>query len=123
MFQTVLLAWEERHESPRARELASEIVDRYEAELVVGLLVPAGSGGAPAMTDSDGLFRVTIPYRHVARDVAAFAHEHGYDLIVVGHHPPERSHRVFTHDIARELVDLADIPVLVVAEADFAYSP
>jgi nucleotide-binding universal stress UspA family protein len=49
----------------------------------------------------------------------ALAHEHGLDLIVVGHHAPERTHRVFTHDMARDLVRDATVPVLVVAEGDF----
>jgi nucleotide-binding universal stress UspA family protein len=119
VFQTVLLAWEQQHESPRAREFASELAARYDAELFVGVLVPKGSAEAEEPLEVEGEFRVTIPYRRVARDLAAFAHEHGHDLLVVGHHPPERSHRLFTHDVAQELIDVADIPVLIVAEADF----
>lgn len=120
MFQMVLLAWEHRHESPRAKALASEIAAQYDAELVVGVLAPEGDAEpAETLESVEGETRVSLPYRHVARDVAAFAHEYGYDLIVVGHHPPERTHRIFTHHTARELIDVADVPVLIVAEQDF----
>jgi nucleotide-binding universal stress UspA family protein len=48
----------------------------------------------------------------------ALAHEHAFDLIVVGHHAPERIHRVFTHDMARDVATGSVVPVLVVAEGE-----
>jgi K+-sensing histidine kinase KdpD len=118
MFQTILLAWEQAHTPAHALEVAQELANKYDAELVIGVLVPrseAAATGAHAL-DIERPARVSIPYHHAAHDLAEFAHQHGFDLLVVGHHPPERTHRLFSHDIVREIIDQADIPVLVVGE-------
>jgi nucleotide-binding universal stress UspA family protein len=123
MFSTVLLAWEVEHPSTRALAIAAEFARVYDADLTVAVLVPEHEPEPGRLPELDaayaGAAQVTVSCRHAASDLVAFAHEHGFDVIVVGHHPPEHVRRIFTHDRAREIVDRADVPVLVVAEDDF----
>jgi Universal stress protein family len=44
-----------------------------------------------------------------------FAHEHGFDLIICGHHT-RRAGRLLPHDIADDLYRRARPPVLIVGE-------
>jgi nucleotide-binding universal stress UspA family protein len=116
MFHTVLLAWEQEHPPQRALASASEMARVFDAQLVVAVLLREHEHVNELSDLLPGTERVVLPCRRPAHDLVEFAHEHGFDLLVVGHHPPERAHRIFTHDIAREIVREADVPVLVVAE-------
>jgi nucleotide-binding universal stress UspA family protein len=51
-----------------------------------------------------------------ARALLDHVREHGFDLIVCGHHHERRAGRLLLHDIARELLDQATVPVLTVAD-------
>lgn len=51
-----------------------------------------------------------------ARALLEHAHEHGFDLIICGHHHSRRAGRLLLHDVADELVREAPTPVLVVGE-------
>jgi nucleotide-binding universal stress UspA family protein len=51
-----------------------------------------------------------------ARALLDHAHEHGFDLIVCGHHPTRRAGRLLLHDVADDLYREALTPVLVVGE-------
>jgi nucleotide-binding universal stress UspA family protein len=116
MFQTVLLAWEQSHPPKRALASAGELARVFDARLVVAVLLLEHEHVNELSDLLPGIDRIVLPCRRPAHDLVEFAHEHGFDLLVVGHHPPERSHRIFSHDIAQEIVREADVPVLVVAE-------
>ncbi len=122
MFQRVLLAWEEDHPPLAALAAARNLVRVCDAELTVATVVRQERHPHPPAVAAPDLGRDVLYARVVAHHPAAgllsFAHEHGFDLLVVGHHAPERVHRVFTRDIARELAREAEMPVLVIAEAD-----
>jgi len=51
----------------------------------------------------------------VVADLLDLAHEHGSDLVVVGHHREHAPHHVFPHGLAERLVFSSRLPVLVVA--------
>jgi nucleotide-binding universal stress UspA family protein len=51
-----------------------------------------------------------------AKALLAHAHEHGFDLIVCGHHTARRAGRLLLHDVADDLYREARTPVLVVGE-------
>jgi nucleotide-binding universal stress UspA family protein len=124
MFQKILLAWEDAHPPQRALAVATEITRVYGARLSVATLVadarhPHLQVPTPAALGGDYECTMIID-RHPVAGMLALAHEHGFDLVVVGHHAPERTHRVFTHDMARDLVRESIVPVLVVAEGDFS---
>jgi nucleotide-binding universal stress UspA family protein len=53
-----------------------------------------------------------------AEALLAFAHDHGFDLLVCGHHHAHRAGRLLLRGVGESLVAKAGIPVLVVGEAD-----
>jgi nucleotide-binding universal stress UspA family protein len=129
MFQKVLLAWEDAHPPERALAVATELARVYGAKLTIAALraaptdgpkrgpAPAQSKRPPEPLDVE-IAWTTIAERHPVTGMLALAHEHAFDLIVVGHHAPERIHRVFTHDMARDVATGSLVPVLVVAEGE-----
>ena len=50
-----------------------------------------------------------------AEALADYAHEHGFDLIVCGHHPSRRAGRLLLSDVAQDLIE-QPTPVLVVSD-------
>jgi nucleotide-binding universal stress UspA family protein len=46
----------------------------------------------------------------------AYCHEHGFDLIVVGHHHSGRAGRLLLQGVAPRLIEAAEVPVLVVGK-------
>jgi nucleotide-binding universal stress UspA family protein len=119
MFQKVLLAWEDAHPPERALAVATELARVYGAKLTIAALGPAPthSKRPPEPLGVETAW-TTIAERHPVAGMLALAHEHAFDLIVVGHHAPERIHRVFTHDMARDVATGSVVPVLVVAEGE-----
>lgn len=52
-----------------------------------------------------------------AEALLAYAHEHGFDLLVCGRHHARRAGRLLSRGVGESLVAKAGIPVLVVGEA------
>jgi nucleotide-binding universal stress UspA family protein len=141
MFQRILFAWDGSEVALRAFDTAIDLTRRYDAELVA---VSIAYSPAHAETDadreesSDAAHRYLeetfgevkdraervgidvehhiIPGEHPAVTILGYAHEHGFDLIVCGHHHSQRAGRLLLHGVAQDLVSAAATPVLVVGE-------
>ncbi|MGH3049897.1 MAG: universal stress protein [Gaiellaceae bacterium] len=141
MFQKILLAWDGSRAALRALDLAVDVARRYDAELCA---VAVANSPAHAETERDrresaesarayleGAFaevrdradRVGAPLElaivegdHPPEDILAYAREHGFDLVVVGHHRGRRVGRALLQGVAERLVDESEVPVLVVGE-------
>lgn len=143
MFDKILLAWDGSDVALRAFDVAIDLGRRYEIELVA---VSIAYSPAHAETRADREESADAARRHLSetfervRDRAERAgvdveqlvlegddpattlldhcHEHGYDLIVAGHHRSGRAGRLLLHDVAPKLVAAATVPVLVVGERE-----
>jgi nucleotide-binding universal stress UspA family protein len=141
MFQRILLAWDGSEVALRAFDVAIDVTRRYEAELVA---VSVAYSPAHAETAADRTESVTAAHRYLeqsfdevrdraqragvevehqvidgdtpARSLLGYAHEHGFDLIVCGHHHERRAGRLLLKGLTQGLVADAPIPVLVVSE-------
>jgi nucleotide-binding universal stress UspA family protein len=141
VFQRILLAWDGSAVSLRAFDVAIDLGRRYEVELVA---VSVAYSPAHAETDSDRTESARAAERYLAETFAevrdradragvevehvvlrgdepapallGYCHEHGFDLIVVGHHHSGRAGRLLLRGIAPRLVEAATVPVLVVGE-------
>jgi nucleotide-binding universal stress UspA family protein len=139
MFQRILLAWDGSEASLRAFDVAIDVTRRYDAELVA---VSVAYSPAHAETEADRRETADAAHRYLtetfeqvidraqragvhvtheivdgdppARAIGAYAHEHGVDLIVCGHHPTRRAGRLLLRDIAQDLIQ-QPAPVLVVS--------
>ncbi len=140
MFQEILIAWDGSRPAERAFDLAVDIARRYGAELVAASVAHSP---AHAETEGDRLESVDAAARylretfekfcdradragvdvrqeiiegeHPAQDLLDYAREHGFDLVIIGHHRNRRSGRFLLHGIAERLIASAEIPVLVVS--------
>jgi nucleotide-binding universal stress UspA family protein len=143
MFQRILIAWDGSRPARRALDIGIDLARRYEAE-VVAVSVAHSPGHAETeadrvesveaarlyLTDTFGRVRdradrigvslehVVIEGDHPAEDLLAYAHDHGFDLVVAGHHRGSRSGRLLLHGLTERLVAAGTIPVLVVGEAN-----
>jgi nucleotide-binding universal stress UspA family protein len=143
MFEKLLLAWDGSDVALRAFDVAIDLGRRYDIELVA---VSVAYSPAHAETRDDRAESAEAARRHLAqtfervRDRAERAgvdvehliiegdepatvlldhcHEHGYDLIVAGHHRSGRAGRLLLHDVAPRLIATATVPVLVVGERE-----
>lgn len=141
MFQRILTAWDGSDAALRAFDVAIDLTRRYEAELVA---VSVAYTPAHAETEADREESTDAARRYLqetfesvrdraeragvqvtheilsgespARALLGCAHEHGFDLIVCGHHHSRRAGRLLLRGVAQELVDAASTPVLVVGE-------
>lgn len=141
MFARILLAWDGSPVALRAFDFAIDITRRNEAELVA---VSIAYSPARAETTADrresteaaerylsGTFQevadraeragVSVDHRIIAADaparaLSAFAHEHGFDLIVCGHHHGRRAGRLLLRGVAYDLIEATTIPVLVISD-------
>jgi nucleotide-binding universal stress UspA family protein len=141
MFQRIVIAWDGSELALRAFDVAIDVTRRYEAELVA---VSIAYSPAHAETAADRAQSVEAAHRYLqatfadvadraeragvrvehqiidgetpARALLDHVREHGFDLIVCGHHHERRAGRLLLHDIARELLDRATVPVLTVAD-------
>jgi nucleotide-binding universal stress UspA family protein len=140
MFQEILVAWDGSRPAERAFDLALDLARRYGAELVAASVAHSP---AHAETEGDRLESVDAAVRylretfehfvdradragvdvrqeivegdHPAQDLLAYAREHGFDLVVVGHHRGRRAGRFVLHGVAERLIAAAEIPVLIVS--------
>jgi len=141
MFQRILIAWDGSEVALRAFDVAIDITRRYQAELVA---VSIAYSPAHAETDADREESADAAHRylqetfhevkdraervgidvehqiiageHPARTLLDYAHEHGFDLIVCGHHHSRRAGRLLLQGVTLDLVSAAATPVLVVGE-------
>jgi nucleotide-binding universal stress UspA family protein len=141
MFQRIMLPWDGSHVALGAFDVAIDLARRYEGELVAVSVAhsparaetPADRQESEAAAHgylresfsevADRAHRAGIEAEHrildgedPARALLAYAHEHGIDLIVCGHHRRRRAGRLLLHDIAEELFRESAAPVLVVGE-------
>jgi nucleotide-binding universal stress UspA family protein len=127
MFQRIMVTWDGSDVARDALGVAIDVARRYDAELVV---VSVAYSPAHAETDADRAdsadraHRAGVDVVHQiidgdtpARALLDHAHEHGFDLIVCGHHHMRRSGRLLLRGIASELFAEALVPVLVVGES------
>lgn len=140
MFQRILLAWDGSDVALQAFDLAIDITRRYDAELVA---VSIAYSPAHAETEADRTESSEAAHRYLTqtfeevRDraeragvnvehaiiegetpvaaLADHAHEHGFDLIVCGHHHSRRAGRLLLRGVTHNLVESTTIPILVVS--------
>ncbi len=140
MFQRILLAWDGTAVALRAFDAAIDMTRRYDAELVAVSIAysPAHAETAADREESadaarrylqdsfaevrDRAERAGVDVEHQiiegetpARALLEYAHRHGFDLIVCGHHHSLRAGRLLLKDVTQELVN-DTIPVLVISE-------
>jgi len=141
MFQRIMIAWDGSEVALGAFDVAIDVARRYHGELVaVSVAYSPAHAEAEAdrrasadaarhyLTDSflevaDRAHRAGVDVEHQvlqgdrpAEALLAYAHEHGFDLIVCGHHVSRRAGRLLLRDIADDLYRHARTPVLVVSE-------
>jgi nucleotide-binding universal stress UspA family protein len=107
MFHRILLAWPRDTPPTRSLLVARSLAEVYDAELTVcclgdGAVEAQAAAGADVVVES-------LPAGHVDRELLQYAHEHAFDLLVIGR-AREAEH------LARQVIDWASLPVLVVAE-------
>jgi nucleotide-binding universal stress UspA family protein len=141
MLQQILIVWDGSRPARRAFDNALDLARRYDAELVA---VSVAHSPAHAETEGDRAESVDaarqyleesfatvadraelvgVPLEHVIvegdappRDLVHYAHDHGFDLVVVGHHRNRRPGRFFLHGLAERMIAEARVPVLVVSD-------
>lgn len=139
MFQEILIAWDGSPSAEWAFDVAVDLARRYEAELCAGSVAysPAHAETASDREESVGAARryleetfaevrdraerAGVHVEHViiegddpASAILDYAHEHGMDLIVVGHHRSKRAGRFLIRGLAEKTIITSDVPVLVV---------
>lgn len=141
MFQRILLAWDGSEVALRAFDAAIDLTRRYEAELVAVSVAHspahaetaadrAGTADAARrylgqtfaeVADRAERAGVDVDHRIVdgetpARVLLDYVHEHGFDLIVCGHHHHRRAGRLLLKGITQDLLAGAPVPVLIVSD-------
>jgi nucleotide-binding universal stress UspA family protein len=142
MFQRILLAWDGSEVALRAFDVAIDVTRRYDAELVAISIAyspaHAETPGDRAETAAaarrylthtfdevaDRAYRAGVEVRHEiidgqapARALLEYAHTHGFDLIICGHHRTGRAGRLLLKGVAPELIENG-APVLVVSDGE-----
>ena len=141
MFQRILTAWDGSPVAVRAFDVAIDITRRYHAELVAVSIAysPAHAETAADRDESadaahrylqetfhdaiDRAHRAGVGVEHQiidgetpAQALADYAHEHGFDLIVCGHHHTRRAGRLLLRGVSQDLLAATTIPILVVSD-------
>jgi nucleotide-binding universal stress UspA family protein len=141
MFQRILIAWDGSPLALRALDIAIDVARRYDAELVAISIAysPAHAETTADRDESaaaahryfeqtfrevvDRAERVGMSVAHEiidavtpARALADYAHEHGFDLLVCGHHHTSRAGRLLLPGVSQALLADASLPVLVVSD-------
>ncbi len=143
MFQRILIAWDGSSLALAAFDVAIDVTRRYDAELVAVSIAysPAHAETAADREESadaaqrylkdtfrevsDRAERAGVEVGHEiiegqtpARALLEHAHEHGFDLIVCGHHHSRRAGRLLLRGVTQDLLAAATIPVLVVSDQE-----
>jgi nucleotide-binding universal stress UspA family protein len=141
MFQRILIAWDGSPLAVRALDVAIDVARRYDAELVAASIAysPAHAetaadreaSAAAAHTYLEQTFRevadraeragIIIDHQIVDAETPAsalidYAHEHGFDLLVLGHHHTSRAGRLLLRGVSQDVLTGATMPVLVVSD-------
>ncbi len=141
MFQRILIAWDGSEVALRAFDAAIDVTRRYDAELVAVSIAhsPAHAETAGDREESadaahrylqetfrevaDRAERAGVDVEHQiivgetpARALLDYTHEHGFDLLVMGHHHSRRAGRLLLRGVTQQLLAEATIPVLVVSD-------
>ena len=141
MFRRLLLAWDGSPPAQRALDVAVGIARRYGGEIVAASVAhsPTHAETEEDRAESvdaarrfleasfarvrDRAERAGVPIEHAiiegeepAEEIVRYAHEHGFDLVIAGHHRRRRPGRLVLHGLADRLVAHADIPVLIVGD-------
>jgi nucleotide-binding universal stress UspA family protein len=141
MFQRFLLAWDGSRAALRALDVAIDMTRRYEGELTA-VSIAYTPAHAETTADRDESFNAAVRYLETtftevrdradragvtithqiidgtnpARALLHHAHQHSFDLIICGQHHSQRAGRLLLHGVADDLVQAADVPVLVIGE-------
>lgn len=141
MFQRIMFTWDGSDVALRAFDVAIDLARRCGGELVA-VSVAYSPAHAETHADreesaeaarryleqtfgevADRAHRAGVDVAHEiiegdtpAQALAAHCRDHGFDLIVCGHHHGARVGRLLLHDIAEDLVGEATTPVLVVGD-------
>jgi nucleotide-binding universal stress UspA family protein len=140
MFQRILLAWDGSPPARRALDVALDLARRYDAEVVAASIAhsPTHAETAADRVESveaarafareafekvrDRADRIGVELEHVvlegerpAEELLGYAHQHGFDLIVCGHHHDRPAGRFLLHGVAERLIGAAAVPVLIVS--------
>jgi nucleotide-binding universal stress UspA family protein len=141
MFQRFLLAWDGSRAALRALDVAIDMTRRYDGELVA-VSIAYAPAHAETTADREESFSAAVRYLEASfadvRDRAdragvsiehqiveganpahallRHAHQHSFDLIICGQHHSQRVGRLLLHGVAEDLIQAADVPVLVIGE-------
>ncbi|MBN9624458.1 MAG: universal stress protein [Actinobacteria bacterium] len=143
MFQRILIAWDGSEVALRAFDVAIDLTRRFEGEL---LAVSIAHSPAHAETEadreesseaarryleatfaevSDRAERAGVEARQrviegedATQALVDYAHEHGFDLLVCGHHHERRAGRLLLRGVPESLVERSRVPLLIVTEPD-----
>jgi nucleotide-binding universal stress UspA family protein len=108
MFHRILLAWPPDPPPPLASlRVARSLAEVYDADLTVCCLAD-GMVEAQAAAGTDA-FVTSLPTGDTDRELLRYAHEHAFDLVVIGR-------ATENEQLPRRVIDWASLPVLVVAE-------
>ena len=143
MFQRILTAWDGSPVAVRAFDVAIDVTRRYNAELVAVSIAysPAHAETAADRGESadaarrylkdtfddvaDRAHRAGVHVEHQiidgdppARALADYAHQHGFDLIICGHHHIRRAGRLLLRGVSQDLLAATTIPILIVSDDD-----
>jgi nucleotide-binding universal stress UspA family protein len=141
MFQRILLAWDGSEVALRAFDVAIDLTRRYDAELVA---VSVAHSPANAETATDRAETVDAAHRYLqlsfeqvkdravragvgvehrivdgetpAAALLHYCHEHGFDLIVSGHHHHRRAGRLLLRGITQDLLGGCTVPIMIVSD-------
>ncbi len=144
MFQQIMLAWDGSSAALEAFDVAIDLTRRYQGELTAISVAysPAHAETHADRTESalaahrhlqqtfedvaDRAFRAGVNAQHTIIDgdrpaeaLLAYCDQHGFDLIVCGHHRSQHTGRLLLRDLAEQLYREAAVPVLVVAEQEY----
>jgi nucleotide-binding universal stress UspA family protein len=143
MFARILLAWDGSEVSLRAYDAAIDLTRRYDAELVAVSIAYSPShtetsadreesvGAARRYLEETfgelrdraeragvGVVHEIIEGASPAEALLRHAHEHGFDVIVCGHHHSRRIGRLLLHGVAEALLAEGTIPLLIVSDPE-----
>jgi nucleotide-binding universal stress UspA family protein len=141
MFQRILIAWDGSDLALRAFDVAIDLTRRYEAELVAVSVAysPAHAETAVDRAETsdaahrylestfaevtDRAFRAGVDVNHEIVDgetpagaLVDHAREHGFDLIVCGHHHNGRAGRLLLTGLTQDLLRSSSVPLLIVSD-------
>jgi nucleotide-binding universal stress UspA family protein len=143
MFQRILIAWDGSEVALRAFDAAIDLTRRFEGELLVLSIAhsPAHAETGADRSESAAAARryleatfaevrdraeragVEVDHEVIEGEDATgalvdHAHEHGFDLLVCGHHHERRVGRMLLRGVPESLVGRSRVPVLIVTEPD-----